>query len=267
MEGGRLLGAVPYRTVPEIPLGPVSLKTFGLMVAIGVLVGVALAARHARDRGHLGDEVTRLAVVMVLTGFVGARVAWVLSHLDQIETPVDVVAVWEGGLAFTGGFLAATAVAALVLSRWPSTKRWEVADGMALGLTVGLAIGRLGCLAVGEHLGGPTDFILGMRYLGGPTVEGPLEVGVAYHNTALYEALHLALLAGGLWWLLRPGRARPGTGIVVFALWYGVARLLTDFLRIHDRVVLGLTGAQWACLALLLAAAWAAFRLRRPVPA
>lgn len=258
-----MLGAIPYRTVPEIPLGPISLKTFGLMVAIGVLVGVALAARHARGRGYSGDDVTRLAVVLVITGFVGARLAWVLSHLGQIETPLDVVAVWEGGLAFTGGFLAATIVAVLVLRRWSPVKRWEIADGMALGLTVGLAIGRLGCLAVGEHLGGPTSFPLGMRYLGGATVEGPLEVGVAYHNTALYELLHLAVLAVLLWWLLRPGRARPGAGIVVFALWYGAARFLTDFLRIHDREVLALTGAQWACLALLIVGAWASLRLRR----
>ena len=256
-----MLSAIPYRTLPEIPVGPITLKTFGLMVAIGVLVGVALAVRHARSRGHSGGEVARLGAVMVLTGLVGARLAWVLSHLEQIETPLDVVAVWKGGLAFTGGFLAAGAVAALSLRRWP--RRWEVADGMALGLTAGLAIGRLGCIAVGEHLGGPTSFPLGMRYLGGVTVEGPLQVGVVYHNTALYELLHLAVLAALLWWLLRPGRSRPGTGLVVFALWYGVARFLTDFLRVYDREVLGVTGAQWACLAVVVVAVWLAVRLRR----
>jgi len=102
-----------------------------------------------------------------------------------------------------------------------------------------------------------------MRYLGGVTVEGPLQVGVVYHNTALYELLHLAVLAALLWWLLRPGRSRPGTGLVVFALWYGVARFLTDFLRVYDREVLGLTGAQWACLAVVVVAVWLAVRLRR----
>ncbi|HUG89099.1 MAG TPA: prolipoprotein diacylglyceryl transferase family protein [Actinomycetota bacterium] len=257
-----MVGAIPYRTIPEVQLGPIALKTFGLMVAIGILVGVAVAARHARSRGHSGDEVARLAILMVVIGLVGARLAWVLSHLDRIEFPLDVVAVWRGGLAFTGGFLAAVAVAALVLRRWPAGRRWGTADGMALGLTVGLAIGRLGCIAVGEHLGGPTSFPLGMRYEGGATVEGPLQVGVAYHNTALYEVLHLTILAGVLWWLLRPGRSRPGTGLVVFALWYGAARFLTDFLRIYDREVLGLTGAQWACLAVVVVASWLAFRLR-----
>lgn len=257
-----MLASIPYRTLPELPLGPIALKTFGLMVAIGVVVGVALAARHARTRGHSAEEVTRLAVLMVVVGFVGARLAWVLSHLSRVETPLDVVAVWEGGLAFTGGFLAAAAVAAIVLRTWAPSKRWEVADGMALGLTVGLAIGRLGCLAVGEHLGGPTDFLLGMRYLGGATVEGPLQVGVVYHNTALYELLHLALLAALLWWVLRSGRALSGAGLVVFALWYGVARFLTDLLRVYDRQVLGLTGAQWACLCLLAVGSWLAFGVR-----
>lgn len=261
-EGGQLPGAIPYRTLPEIEVGPITLKTFGLMVALGVFVGVALAARHARSRGLSGEEVARLGVVMVLTGLVGARLAWVLSHLGEIDTPLDVVAVWKGGLAFTGGFVAAGAVAVIALRRWPPARRWQIADGMALGLTAGLAIGRVGCLAVGEHLGGPTSFLLGMRYLGGATVEGPLRVGVVYHNTALYELVHLAVLAGVLWWLLRRGRVRPGTGLVVFALWYGMARFLTDFLRAYDREVLGLTGAQWASLALIVVGILLAFRVR-----
>lgn len=172
----------------------------------------------------------------------------------------------EGRLAFTRGFLAAAAVAGVGLRIWPPTKPWKVADGMALGLTVGLAIGRVGCLAVGEHLGGPTGFHLGDALPGRGHRGGPLSLGVTYHNTALYELLHLALLALVLWWLVRPGRARPGTGMVVFGLRHGLARFGTDFLRVDDRQALGLTGAHWACLGLLVAATWATLRLRaRPV--
>lgn len=259
-----MLAAIPLPTFPDIPLGPVTLRTFGLLVALGILAGITLAARHARRRGVAPEEVVSLGTRAVVAGLIGARLAWVLSHLGQIESALDVVAVWKGGLSFTGGFLLAVPVVVWSMRGWERERRWIVADGMGLGLVVGLAFGRVGCIAVGEHLGGPTSFVLGWRYLGGSTREGPLEVGVTYHNTSIYELLHLLVLAGVLWWLLERVRVRPGVAIGVFALWYGALRFLTDFLRDYDRTVLGLTGAQWACLALLPAGIWVLLRARGP---
>src|SRR5680860_109718 len=114
-------------------------------------------------------------------------------------------------------------------------------DGSALGLTVGAALGRIGCYAVGEHLGGPTGFFLATRYQGGETREGPLVVGQAIHNTALYEMISLAVLALVLAWLLYRRRSTPGTALGVFLVWYSLARFGTDFLRAYDETVLGLT--------------------------
>ena len=94
------------------------------------------------------------------------------------------------------------------------------------------------------------------------------------HNTALYELLHLAVLFVLLWWLLRrPERVPPGSAIGLFALWYGVARLGTDFLRAYDPTYGGLTAAQWMCLglvavgALILARGPARVRRLGPAPA
>ena len=88
--------------------------------------------------------------------------------------PIDVIAVWEGGLQFSGGFIAAILVGAPSFRRWPTTTRWRLLDGMALGLAVGMFFGRIGCYAVGEHLGGPTDFFLASRYDGGSRREDTL---------------------------------------------------------------------------------------------
>jgi prolipoprotein diacylglyceryltransferase len=118
-------------------------------------------------------------------------------------------------------------------------------------------IGRIGCYSVGEHLGHATRFWLGVRYLGGPTREGPLVVGVTYHNTALYEFLHLAVLSALLYWMLRHRPPySPGAEIGVFCVWYGLARFGTDFLRAYDDHVLGLTAAQWLCLTLIPTGIW-----------
>lgn len=247
---------IPYTTFPVIELGPLSLRTFGLCVGLGVLLGIAIAARWGERAGVPADDTISLGTRMVLAGVVGARVTWVLTHPGEIDSPLDLVAVWQGGLQFSGGFLAAVAVGLPSIRRRDRLQRWRLLDGMALGLTVGLAIGRVGCYAVGEHLGGPTSFPFASRYDGGSTREGPLVVSQAIHNTALYELAHLVVLAGLLWWLLSRPRSRAGTGVGVFLVWYGVGRFLTDFLRTYDDTVLGLTGAQWMCLGLLATAVW-----------
>lgn len=245
-----MLAAIPYTTFPEIDLGPVSIRTFGLMVAIGVMVGTLIASRLGERWGVPTDDTIGLATRLVIAGVIGSRITWVLTHLDQIEDPIDVVAVWEGGLQFSGGFLAAIVVGLPTFRKWSRATRWRMLDGLALGLTVGLAIGRIGCYAVGEHLGGPTGFFLGTRYDGGDTREGPLAVGTTIHNTSLYELLFLLVIAAVLWWTLR---RRPVAGSLMggFCVLYGIGRFSTDFLRTYDDTVLGLTGAQWMCLALV----------------
>ena len=118
----------------------------------------------------------------------------------------------------------------LWLRRHPEMPGTRIADGMALGLVPGLAIGRLGCYSVGEHLGGNTDFFLAVHYLGGDTREGPIAVGAHIHNTALYEFLLLWPLFGLMLWLRKRG-APGGVLVGTFTLWYGVQRFLTDFLK------------------------------------
>ncbi|MBI4728086.1 MAG: prolipoprotein diacylglyceryl transferase [Acidobacteria bacterium] len=261
-----MLAAIPYRTFPWVGFGPVRLHTFGLMVALGVLAGTAIAVRYGARIGIERGEVTSLATRLVVAGVIGARLTWVLTHPSDIHSPLDVVALWKGGLQFSGGFVAALAAAAPRLRRMTADARRGLLDGLALGFTVGLAFGRIGCYSVGEHLGRPTGFFLAARYEGGATREGPLAVGQAIHNTALYEFIHLLVLAAVLWWLLWRARpAAPGVALGVFAVWYGVARFATDFLRAYDERALGLTGAQWLCLALVPAGIWilASARARR----
>jgi phosphatidylglycerol:prolipoprotein diacylglycerol transferase len=141
-----------------------------------------------------------------------------------------------------------------------------VADSFLYGLTAGLAIGRIGCYAVGEHFGRETDFFLGTRYEGGDVREPmlgiiPLEEGVVFHNTALYEFMHLVLLFV-LLTVLRWRGASTGTMAGVFCLWYGIARFYTDFLRVNDDTVLGLTGAQFLSLILVVTGLWILMRVR-----
>jgi phosphatidylglycerol:prolipoprotein diacylglycerol transferase len=242
---------IPYRTFPSIDLGPFTLRTFGLFVGVGVLVGSWLFVRHGRRHGIDAERLTTLSWWILLAGFVGARLLFVVSHLsDFVDRPWAIVAVWEGGLEFSGGFLLAALVVLVWLRRNLDVPGLVLADGVVLGLAVGLAIGRIGCYSVGEHLGGTTSFPLAVHYLGGPTREGPIPLGAHIHNTAVYEALLLVPLIVLL--LRLRGRVPPGCMTVAFLAWYGVQRFSTDFLRAYDREVLGLTGAQFVCIGLVV---------------
>ena len=242
---------IPYYAFPSIDIGPLSIKTFGLFVALGIVVGIMVASRRNERFNIPRSETERVGMILVGIGLVGARVAWVATHWNELASPLEAFAVWKGGLQFTGGFIAAIMLAPLLTRRWPPGQRWELLDGACIGLAIGQAIGRLGCVAVGEHLGGPTNFFLGMHYLGGPTVEGPLTVGVTYHSTAIYEILWLIPIIGLMLWLDRRN-ARAGTIAAVFAMGYGLCRFGTDFLRTYDERVFGLTGAQYGSIALFV---------------
>jgi phosphatidylglycerol:prolipoprotein diacylglycerol transferase len=247
---------IPYTSFPEIPLGPITLQTFGLFVAVGVILGAWLTVRRNRRLGISADQSERIIIMLVVAGLVGARLLWVVTSWDQIESPIDVIAVWNGGLQFSGGFILALLLAPFLTRRLTSEQRWHLLDGAAMGLALGLAVGRIGCYAVGEHLGGPTSFPLGITYQGGPTVEGPLQPGVTYWSTPVLEFLYVLAILAIMLWVDRRGTAGAGTVAGIFCVLYAVARFASDFLREYDRELFGLTGAQYMTIALVVLGAW-----------
>ena len=265
VSGSLLATGIPYYSFPMINLGPIHIRTFGLFVAIGILVGITIAARRNERFGIPAKDTERVGFILVASGLIGARLLWAATHIHELTGPLDVFAVWKGGLQFSGGLISAVLIAPFVTRKWPRTQKWALLDGAIMGLAVGQAIGRFGCISVGEHLGGPTDFFLGMHYLGGVTVEGPLVVGQTYHSAAIYEVIWLIPVIAVLFWLDRRG-ARPGVISAVFLISYGVLRFLTDIVRTHDERVLGLTGAQYMCLVLVPFGLWVLWTAYRPVP-
>ena len=267
-----MLAVIPYTTFPTIELGPFNLRTFGLMVAIGVLLGAWVAASYIERFGVPRDDTYRVATYMVLAGIIGSRLTWAATHTDQIENPIDVIAIWEGGIQFSGGFVCALIVGLPFFKRWNRLQRWRVLDGYSLGLALGLALGRIGCYSVGEHFGRTSDFFLASRYDGGDVREPslgdqPLLVGTTFHNTSLYEFGYMMLLFAGMGALVLAARRRgrevsPGTLTGIFVLYYGVARFLSDALRVNDERIGGLTGAQWMCLVMIPAGAWILAKVR-----
>lgn len=266
MKAMPLLAAIPYRTYQTLTLGPFSFQTFGLMAILGISVGSVVAMRYAARRRDLDPwQVHWASARLTIAGLVGARTSWVLSHLDEIDSPLKTIAIWDGGMQFSGGFLGAILVGSLVFRSWSRRDTWVVVDGLGLGLTVGLFFGRIGCYLVGEHYGRLSDAWYAVRFEDG-TVREPavghqvLVPGVTFLHPALYE-MGLLLVLGATMAVVARRRPTAGTLMAIFCFGYGTGRFLLDLLRVNDDRVLGLTGAQYLMIGIVAGGAWLTMRV------
>jgi phosphatidylglycerol---prolipoprotein diacylglyceryl transferase len=256
-----VLGAISYDPLVRIDLGPLSISPHGVGIAVGFLLGARLMLPAARKKGISDDTVYALLTRAAIGSIIGARLAYVINHLDTYDNLLDALAIWKGGISLLGGFIGAI-VAALPAMRRYRLSFWKVMDAAAPGMALGVIIGRVGDLIVGDHFGKATDFFLGYR-CPPPSVDtaSPCPSGVVVFHTALYDLLLTLVLLGALLWLRRT-RRYDGFLIMVFGLAYGVMRIVEDFTR-EDVRRLGLTGSQWTAAVTALVCLYALVFVRR----
>ena len=236
---------IPYFELKTIPLGPLTIQAWGLMVALGIFVGAWVGARMAKRRGLDPSAVWDAAVWIVIGAMVMARLFHVAFYdpARYLADPLSVVAIWEGGMSMFGGFAGALA-AGIWFMRRRKLDIWQYADAMVYGLPVGIGIGRIGCFLIHDHPGTLTHFILGIKY----------PDGSVRHDLGLYESLNgLALFVVFLF--LKKKNPSTGTFLTVFLLWYGFSRFILDFFRATDGAIVdaryaGLTPAQYVAVIL-----------------
>lgn len=259
-----ILAFLDYTPIPKLHLGPLSISPHGIGTGLGVLAGARLMLPAAKARGIDEDHLWRLLTPAIIAALIGARLAYVLNHLgDYADRPLEVLRVWEGGASLLGGIVFAI-LAALPEMRRQRLDFWTVMDAAAPGLALGIAIGRVGDLVVGDHLGKPTDFVLGYRCTGAASASPcNATLGHAVHQPALYDLMSVLALLGVLLWL----RRRPlstGALFLTFTTWYGVGRMAEDFFRIDDTHGLFLTSSQWAATVVVLTSIGLLVTRRRP---
>jgi phosphatidylglycerol:prolipoprotein diacylglycerol transferase len=250
-----MVGYLSYDPIVTIDLGLLSVSPHGIMTAVGVLVGARILLPWVQRAGLDVDAVVDVVTKSVLAAIVGARVAYVVNHLDRYaDAPADILKVWEGGLSLLGG-LAAAAVVGGIVARRHGLPVICLLDLAVPAIAVGIAVGRIGDLVIADHLGKPTDFFLGYVCPSGDTGSPCVAaVGEAVHHTALYDMVAAALIAVVLFRLRR--RVLP-TGAVAlsFGLLYGAARFVEGFYRIDVTHGTGLNGSQWTALVVGVASA------------
>jgi phosphatidylglycerol---prolipoprotein diacylglyceryl transferase len=226
-------------------IGQFEITTFGLMVALGAVIGLWVFAREL-DRRGLPDEASNGAVIGVLAGLAGAKLLFVAEH--AAEEPWISLLNSRGGLSWFGGLFAGVA-AALAYFRWRGWRIVPILAAAAPALAVGHMLGRIGCFLVGDDYGRPTSLPWGVAF---PKGLPPTTIPV--HPTQLYEAAFLAVL---LWLLIRWRRTSVPDRIVVarYLALTGMARFAIEFVRVNARVAFGLTVAQLGALTIVGVAA------------
>lgn len=250
-----MLGEISYRPLVRIQLvGDLAVSPHGIFTVVGFLVGAALFLRQTRRLGFEDDTIIPVLTRAALGALVGARVFYVVNHLGSYTSPIEWLKVWEGGISLLGGLFGAMVVA------WWSTLRagldfLPLLDVGAPWLPLGVAIGRIGDIAIADHLGRTTTMPWGFRCPDvpevGQNVGSPCAPGQLVHLTAAYDLLAAACIFGLMLAMQDRVGHREGQQALLLAVLYGVNRFTLDLFR-DDLRRLGLTGSQWAAALVVL---------------
>jgi phosphatidylglycerol---prolipoprotein diacylglyceryl transferase len=235
--------------IPYLHLGPLTLPTFGLMVATGLLVSSYILQADFRRRGIRADAFLIIGIAG-LAGIAGARLYHVLESPSEFFADPWPLLVSRFGFAWFGGFLGGFA-ALLILGRRERIPTLTFLDACSPAACVGYAIGRIGCLLSGDgDYGIPTTLPWGMSFPNGvvPTTE-------RVHPTPLYEFFVWMLIAYALWrlgaLLLKPEKS-AGLVFCAYLVLTGIARFLVELIRLNPRSFFGMSNAQAASVASVL---------------
>lgn len=220
------------------------LRSFGFFVALGFLIGVQVAGRLSRRYGTDPEnelqKVPEVSWSVLLGVILGARLAYVLVNIGHFSAhPVEILKIWEGGLVMYGGLILALFMG-IRKARKLGMNVWRTADYFLVAGFLGQAIGRLGCLSVGDDYGRPLERAAdGSAPWFAITFPDPLPFGSAFppelagipvHPTQLYMAAKALLLFVFGLWLLRRKRF-DGQVMALLMMGYAGLRFLIEYFR------------------------------------
>ncbi|MFP4008582.1 MAG: prolipoprotein diacylglyceryl transferase [Spirulinaceae cyanobacterium] len=270
-----MLFAFQFRSPGPIifELGPLTIRWYGLLIAIAVLLGVTLSQYLAQKRQVNPELIGDFAIWMVIAAIPSARLYYVLFEWQQYaQNPQDIIAIWKGGIAIHGAILGGT-IAALIFARLNRISFWQIADLVAPSLILGQAIGRWGNFFNSEAFGAPTD--LPWKLYIPPANRPPELIQYEYfHPTFLYESLwnimvFVLLMALFFWGLRHRGRLKVGTLFLTYAIAYSSGRIWIEGLRTDSLMVGPLQVAQLVSLAEMIFGVVGLFwlyKVQKPLP-
>jgi len=251
---------------PELfKLGPITVYTYGVLLAAAYLLGLKLAMMRAKTRGLDPNRALDLGIAIIVSALIGAKLLLVIVEFDHYrQNPAEIFSILRAGGVFYGGLIAAVAVAFWYMRRH-RMPLWTTCDVFAPGIALGHAVGRLGCLAAGCCYGRPTTVPWAITFTNpaaATNVGTPLNTPL--HPTQLYDAGAELLIMILLLVTERRGRPFAGRTFWLYMLLYAISRFVVEIYRGDNRgTMAGMSTSQFVSLLVVPTAIVMLLRLRR----
>ena len=256
------VGFITINVDPVLNLGPLPIHWYGVMYALAFLAAYQFGVLpYAKRRGIPKPVAEKICVWTIIFGLLGGRLYYVVQQPDlwqnYILHPINIIAFWQGGMAFFGAII--TGFITLAICAWRyGYNPWIALDGGVIFAVVGQPIGRIGNVINGDILGAPSNLPWATAYSnphailqGGFSLCTPAQC-IAYQPAAAYEALGTICIGLTLWVLLRRN-VRPGVLAISYVALYAISQLiLFEFRTSEPPGPLGLREAQWTSIASLV---------------
>lgn len=230
-----------------VKIGAFQVYSYGFMLAMSFLAGIYVATWRAKRFGVNPQYILDISVWIILSAVVGSRLTYVIFHLDEYSSFVDVFALWEGGATLYGGLVFAI-VASVIFAQRKNIKFLQLADIISPSIALGIMFTRVGCFLSGCCFGRATTSPLGLvfppesgaGYYSRHLAENASET-LAVHPTQLYSSL-FGLATFAILLLLEKKLTKRGATFGLLLMMYSVFRFSIDFVRIYESNMLVVEG-------------------------
>jgi phosphatidylglycerol---prolipoprotein diacylglyceryl transferase len=210
-------------------LGPFTVHSYGVMVALGFLAGLWTASRRSLREGIAAEKILDLGPWLIIGAIAGARVLFVLTFWREefAGRPIlEIFAVWRGGLVYYGGLIGSS-LACIFYARLKQLPLWKLADILAPSIALGHVFGRIGCLLNGCCYGKACHLPWAIRF----PADNPLHAPTTpVHPTEIYESLLNLGLYAALAWMFRRKKF-DGQIFSTYLVCYAVLRSFVEIFR------------------------------------
>lgn len=211
-----------------IRIGPITIHTYGFMIAVGFLVGLYFAIQQAKKEGIKSNTITDLSFYILISAIIGSRLLFIIiNYKYYAANPLAIFKIWEGGLVFYGGVILAVPIALWYVKK-NNLNLWQIADIFAPSVAIGHAFGRIGCFFAGCCFGKTAETLPWGIIFTNPECLAPLNVKL--HPTQLYESagefINFFILI-----LLQKRKSYNGFVFLSYILLYSVLRFIVEMFR------------------------------------
>lgn len=234
-------------------VGKFEFRWYSILILIGAIIAILLACKEAKRFGIKSDFIVNLAFYTIIFGIIGARLYYVLFNFELYkDNIVDVIKVWNGGLAIHGGLLAGT-IAAIIYTKKCNVKSLKIIDIAIPGVILAQAIGRWGNFFNSEAHGAVTTLArLKAQHIPSFIIKGMNIGGFYYEPTFFYESLWCFIGFIILIYLRRRKYLKVGMLTWTYLMWYGVGRFLIESRRTDSLMLGGFKVAQLVSIILFI---------------